>query len=141
VYAIEALQEAAERQRAVAAALTSVRAKGLEPGAEDLTLFAELAAGRLSTDELRERVPSATQVSDAAGDPYLDSASGVLRNLLGITDAAELARAEALLSASRLIDLERRRLPGRTASRPPAKRTGRELCTGDFTRSRSSDAG
>jgi cell filamentation protein len=37
----------------------------------------------------------------------------VLRNLLGITDAAELARAEAALSASRLIDLERRRLPGR----------------------------
>ena len=34
-------------------------------------------------------------------------------NLLGITDAAELARAEAALSASRLIDLERRRLPGR----------------------------
>ena len=49
----------------------------------------------------------------AAGDPYLDPASGVLRNLLGITDAAELARAEAALSASRLIDLERRRLPGR----------------------------
>jgi fido (protein-threonine AMPylation protein) len=31
----------------------------------------------------------------------------------GITDAAELARAEAALSASRLIDLKRRRLPGR----------------------------
>jgi hypothetical protein len=28
-------------------------------------------------------------VSSAAGDPYLDPASGVLRNLLGITDAAE----------------------------------------------------
>jgi fido (protein-threonine AMPylation protein) len=52
-------------------------------------------------------------VSSAASDPYLDPASGVLRNLLGITDAAELARAEAALSASRLIDLERRRLPGR----------------------------
>ncbi len=52
-------------------------------------------------------------MSRAAGDPYLDPASGVLRNLLGITDAAELARAEAALSASRLIDLERRRLPGR----------------------------
>jgi len=52
-------------------------------------------------------------VSSAAGDPYLDPASGVLRNLLGITDAAELSRAEAALSASRLIDLERRRLPGR----------------------------
>jgi len=52
-------------------------------------------------------------VSTAAGDPYLDPASGVLRNLLGITDAAELGRAEAALSASRLIDLERRRLAGR----------------------------
>ena len=52
-------------------------------------------------------------MSHAAGDPYLDPASGVLRNLLDITDAAELARAEAALSASRLIDLERRRLPGR----------------------------
>ena len=52
-------------------------------------------------------------MSHAAGDPYLDPASGVLRNLLGITDAAELSRAEAALSASRLVDLERRRLPGR----------------------------
>ena len=50
-------------------------------------------------------------MSSAAGDPYLDPAGGVLRNVLGITDAAELARAEATLSASRLIDLERRRLP------------------------------
>ena len=55
-------------------------------------------------------------MSHAASDPYLDPASGVLRNLLGITDAAELARAEAALSASRLIDLERRRLPGRLAA-------------------------
>jgi len=53
-----AQQEAAERQHAVAAALASVRAEGLEPGAEDLALFAEVAAGRLSTDELRERVLS-----------------------------------------------------------------------------------
>ena len=52
-------------------------------------------------------------MSSRAGDPYLDPATGVLRNLLGITDAAELVRAEASLSASRLIDLERRRLPGR----------------------------
>jgi hypothetical protein len=37
----------------------------------------------------------------------------VPHNLLGITDAAKLARAEAALSASRLIDLERQRLPGR----------------------------
>jgi cell filamentation protein len=53
-------------------------------------------------------------VSGSAGaDPYLDPASGVLRNRLGITDAAELAQVEAALTASRLIDLERRRLPGR----------------------------
>ncbi len=45
-------------------------------------------------------------------DPYLDPASGVLRNLLGITDAGELARVEAALSPSRLVDLERSRLPG-----------------------------
>jgi cell filamentation protein len=52
-------------------------------------------------------------VSGEAGpDPYLDPASGALRNLLGITDAGELAQVEAALSASRLIDLERRRLPG-----------------------------
>ena len=49
----EALQEAAERQHAVAAALASVRAEGLEPSAEDLALFAEVAAGRLAADELR----------------------------------------------------------------------------------------
>jgi hypothetical protein len=35
-----------------------VRAEGLKPSAEDLVLFAEVAAGRLSTDELRERVLS-----------------------------------------------------------------------------------
>jgi cell filamentation protein len=53
-------------------------------------------------------------LSGAAGpDPYLDPASGVLRNALGITDAGELAQVEAALSASRLIDLERRRLPGK----------------------------
>ena len=59
-------------------------------------------------------------MSRAAGDPYVDPASGVLPNLLGITDSVKLARDEAL-SASRLIDLERRRLPGRDdLARPPA---------------------
>jgi len=48
----------------------------------------------------------------AGGDPYLDPVSSVLRNVLGITDPGELAQVEAALSASRLIDLERRRLPG-----------------------------
>ena len=52
----EALLEASERQRAVAAALASVRAEGLEPGPADLALFAEVAAGEMTTDELRERI-------------------------------------------------------------------------------------
>jgi prevent-host-death family protein len=50
------LVEAAERRDAVAEALASVRAEGLEPTAEDLQLFVAIAAGELSTDELRERV-------------------------------------------------------------------------------------
>lgn len=45
-------------------------------------------------------------------DPYLDLASGVLHNRLGITDRAELARAEAELTGSRLVDLECTELPG-----------------------------
>jgi PHD/YefM family antitoxin component YafN of YafNO toxin-antitoxin module len=54
----EALQEASERQHAVAAALASVRADGLEPSRQDLALFAAVAAGELSTDELRDAVLS-----------------------------------------------------------------------------------
>jgi PHD/YefM family antitoxin component YafN of YafNO toxin-antitoxin module len=57
----EAMLEAAERQRAVAAALASVRAEGLEPSAADLTLFVEVAAGQLTTDELRDRILSRYQ--------------------------------------------------------------------------------
>jgi hypothetical protein len=53
-------------------------------------------------------------------DPYLDPVSGVLRNLLGITDPAELAEAEAALSASRLVDLERRRDSHARRPRRPA---------------------
>ncbi len=52
----EAMQEAAERQHAVAAALASVRAEGLEPSPEDLELFVAVAAGELSTGELRDRM-------------------------------------------------------------------------------------
>lgn len=52
----EALAESAERQHAVAAALASVRAEGLEPSPEDLQLFVAVAAGELSTDELRARI-------------------------------------------------------------------------------------
>lgn len=50
------LVEAVERRDAVAEALASVRAEGLEPSGEDLRLFAAVAAGDLSTDGLRERV-------------------------------------------------------------------------------------
>jgi cell filamentation protein len=46
-------------------------------------------------------------------DPYLDLDSGSLRNLLRITDAAELSRVEAALTASRIYDLHRTPLPGR----------------------------
>jgi len=52
----EALAEASERQHAVAAALASVRAEGLKPSADDMQLFVAVAAGTLSTDELRARV-------------------------------------------------------------------------------------
>jgi hypothetical protein len=54
----EALREAADRQHAVAAALASVRADGLEPSTQDLALFAAVAAGEMTTDELRDRVLS-----------------------------------------------------------------------------------
>ena len=54
----QVLHEAAERQHAVAAALASVRAEGLEPGADDLKLLVAVAAGELSTDDLRSRILS-----------------------------------------------------------------------------------
>jgi PHD/YefM family antitoxin component YafN of YafNO toxin-antitoxin module len=62
----EALLETSERQHAVAAALASVRAEGLEPSAEDLALFVGIAAGELTTDELREQVLSRYR-ADARG--------------------------------------------------------------------------
>lgn len=62
----EALLETSERQHAVAAALASVRAEGLEPGADDLALFVQVAAGELTTDELRARILSRYQ-ADARG--------------------------------------------------------------------------
>lgn len=46
-------------------------------------------------------------------DPYLDLSTGVLRNRLGISDAAELAQVEADLTAVRLTELTRTPLPGR----------------------------
>jgi cell filamentation protein len=46
-------------------------------------------------------------------DPYIDLGTGVLRNRLGITDAAELAQAESELTSYRLIELRRTGLSGR----------------------------
>ncbi|MFD3702858.1 Fic/DOC family protein [Nocardia sp. NPDC058658] len=46
-------------------------------------------------------------------DPYLDPKSGVLRNRLGIVDAASLRQAEADLSQAALADLGMRPLHGR----------------------------
>lgn len=46
-------------------------------------------------------------------DPYADPRTGVLRNLLGITDAAELADAEADITAARITRLAEKPLPGR----------------------------
>jgi cell filamentation protein len=45
-------------------------------------------------------------------DPYLDLSSGVLRNILGITDATELAQAEADFTTLRIAQLHRMPLPG-----------------------------
>jgi hypothetical protein len=44
----EKLTDASGPQRAVAAALASVRAEGLEPSPEDLELFTKVAAGELT---------------------------------------------------------------------------------------------
>ncbi|MGB6162658.1 MAG: Fic family protein [Pseudonocardiaceae bacterium] len=48
-----------------------------------------------------------------SGDPYIDLDTGVLRNRLGIADAAELAQAESELTSYRLIELRRTGLSGR----------------------------
>jgi len=47
-----------------------------------------------------------------AADPYVYPGTGVLRNLLDLRDAAELAEREAALSAIRIAQLERRFIPG-----------------------------
>jgi cell filamentation protein len=45
-------------------------------------------------------------------DPYLELSSGVLRNVLRITDATELAQAEADFTTLRIAQLHRSPLPG-----------------------------
>jgi cell filamentation protein len=47
-----------------------------------------------------------------SGDPFLDPHSGVFRNRLGLTDRTELAAAEKTLTAVRVDQLKRRRVPG-----------------------------
>ena len=49
------LVDAAERRDAVTEALASVRAEGLEPSVEGLTLLEAIANGRISTKEARAR--------------------------------------------------------------------------------------
>jgi cell filamentation protein len=53
--------------------------------------------------------------------------TGVLRNRLGITDAAELAQAESELTSYRLIELRRTDLPGRY-DLPPLQGFHRYIC-------------
>lgn len=48
-----------------------------------------------------------------AQDPYLDKATGVLRNRLGITDQAELDRAEATLALVRSLELVKQPVEGK----------------------------
>lgn len=45
-------------------------------------------------------------------DPYIDQASGVLRNRLGITNPADLETAEAAIAYAEDVDLDRRPLDG-----------------------------
>ncbi len=49
----QALQDAAEHQRAMAEALASVRAEGLEPNPQDLQLLADIASGARSIDDVQ----------------------------------------------------------------------------------------
>jgi hypothetical protein len=49
------LVDAADRRDAVAEALASVRAEGLEPSEDGLALLEAIAEGRISTEEARAR--------------------------------------------------------------------------------------
>jgi hypothetical protein len=63
-------------------------------------------------------------------DPYLDPASGVLKNRFGITDEATLEATEASLVALRSYELTQRPLPG-NFDLAHARRRRRERSTGD----------
>ncbi|HEV7654498.1 MAG TPA: hypothetical protein VGP36_07145 [Mycobacteriales bacterium] len=51
----EELVEAIERREAVMEALASVRAEGLEPGPDGLSMLDAIAGGRMTTADARER--------------------------------------------------------------------------------------
>lgn len=51
----QSLMKAATRREAVAEALASVRAEGLEPSPEGLDMLEAIAASRMSTEQARER--------------------------------------------------------------------------------------
>jgi cell filamentation protein len=49
----------------------------------------------------------------SSGDPYTDPSTGVLFNLLGISDQAALDRAEADIVSARLVELAKRPISGK----------------------------
>ena len=62
------LVEAHERREDIAEALASVRAEGLEPSYEDLVLFEEVAAGRMTTRQARRHLLERYRVAPPTGD-------------------------------------------------------------------------
>ena len=58
-------------------------------------------------------------------DPYIDSATGILRNKLGITDAGELAQRETERATIRAVELDKRPIEGRFDRASPRPRDAR----------------
>jgi hypothetical protein len=78
--------------------LASVRAEGLEPSAADLTLFVEVAAGQLTTDELRDRIVSRYQKGSLFCLPQHLESYGA--DIFGRLAAADLLRDFRVSSSS-----------------------------------------
>ena len=106
--------------RAVTAAVDAVRLEGWSPTSAELDFLRRDADADADADALPAAVGTAPPGrSPRAGrwyrptrrDVYLQESGTVLRNILGITDAEELHRAEALASARRLVQFH----CGRTA--------------------------
>ena len=79
--------------------------------------LARVPCGRGSSRHRRHRrrrgpCPDARSQLSLTGDPYVDPDTGVLVNLLGLTDAAALSRAEAEFVAIALIELDQHRSEG-----------------------------